>query len=1210
MATDTSTYKLNHTMMRVKDPQRSVEFYKFLGLSLVNKIDMPEWKFCNYFLAYNGPASLQGDRHWTDRNAVLELCHNYGTENDPNYSVVNGNTEPYRGFGHIAISVDNIEAACKRIEDAGYPFQKKLTEGRMRNIAFAKDPDGYWVEIIRRADEDLSTTTDPGSYRLNHTMLRVKDAEASLKFYQESMGMKLVRTIENPDNKFNLYFLGYPASNPEIKENAKNGVAEWEGLLELTWNYGTEKQEGPVYHNGNTEPQGFGHICISVDDLEAACERFENLKVNFKKRLTDGRMHNIAFVLDPDGYWIEVVQNEKIKRTSNCATGLRRTVKIVSARGKNANINMEMTSAIVKVSLRATTELFSARIDQLCQFIQDKGLEPPSMDPEDEAAMNKVLDTLQIPRRLREASKTACEKSPQPLAGDHSSAKNLPANSLKEQTSPTNFVASGASPAQEFIPAEQSLSPEGWDPLGMAQGTSDNQNFAHWGFTLPTAESLDSIYATINDRQRAEPPTMAGTPVNTGLTPDGYRLGMDMVQQPGPLQSELPQDWDNDSNSEEEDEAENDVIEQLSHRIGTLKIAGDGHLRFYGATSNLNLVDVSATQQRQRPDARTVRHDGQDILNHLRVGQPVDQALEDHLVELYFTWQNPSTYVVDKEMYMTARSKWRNELDDTPFYSEVLTNAMCAIGSAFEARYHPTFITFPKSLSEFFADRAKALLEIELDSPCVATVQALVIMSCHEGASSRDARGWLYSGMSMRLAFDLGLHLDMETYVKKGDITQFEADVRRATFWGSYVADHFWGFYLGRPFRMNAGDIGVPKPGSALCAEKEGKWHAYGHQAAHGPLHNGLDNPIELICRQFVVLWEMISPVGHILYGCSNISRHDLQRICYRVTEDLFAWKANLPSNLEINLDNDTSPILPHLMMLHMQYHQIIIFFHRPWLSKSYIQPRSPRQGPGYHHARRMCVESATAIARLLQLYEKHYTFRRMNNQVVAIIFSAALMLLFVTVSTSPMSPPAKPGDSPIYPRSADMVAYLNLCFRALDELGQSFENAKRTRDYLVALQRRWQANMRRSGSATKRQISSTNLPLMGSQRHAGQNFRATVTQGGDGSRKKSRLSGQPAGHGASNQHLRPQQQQQQQRQQQQQQHPQYLEQPSCPMADFQMNNLDWIRNSDIHLLSESHGGNAADGMGQIPSSSMLADMENIDGWWASEDYVGGSMPP
>jgi hypothetical protein len=291
-----------------------------------------------------------------------------------------------------------------------------------------------------------------------------------------------------------------------------------------------------------------------------------------------------------------------------------------------------------------------------------------------------------------------------------------------------------------------------------------------------------------------------------------------------------------------------------------------------------------------------------------------------------------------------------------------------------------------------------------------------------------------------------------------------------------------------------------------------------------------------------------------------------------------------------------------------MQYHQIIIFFHRPWLSKSYIQPRSPRQGPGYHHARRMCVESATTIARLLQLYEKHYTFRRMNNQVVAIIFSAALMLLFVTVSTSPMSP-GKPGDSPIYPRSAEMVAYLNLCFRALDELGQSFENAKRTRDYLVTLQRRWQANMRRSGSAAKRQISSANLSSLGSQGPAVQHGRATAVHVVDGSRKKSRLSsagGAPHMQSTipvtANQHLQPHQQQHQQ--------PHYLEQPSFPITDSQMGNLDWIRNSDMHLLSETQHGNAVDGMGQVTSPSMLADLGDIDGWWASEDYVGTSMPP
>lgn len=253
-----------------------MEFYKFLGLSQIQHLDFPENKFALYFLAYNGPSSLQGDRHWTDRNAVLELTHNYGTENDPNYSVSNGNTEPHRGFGHLAVAVDNIQAACKRIEDAGYPFQKKLTEGRMRNIAFAKDPDGYWVELIRRQDEDVGAATDPANYRLNHTMIRVKSAESSVKFYQEVMGMTLVRVIENPEAGFNLYFLGYAGSNPLPKDAP---VMQWEGLLELTWNYGTEKQEGKVYHDGNSEPQGFGHICecsfgpvpLSISNATARC---------------------------------------------------------------------------------------------------------------------------------------------------------------------------------------------------------------------------------------------------------------------------------------------------------------------------------------------------------------------------------------------------------------------------------------------------------------------------------------------------------------------------------------------------------------------------------------------------------------------------------------------------------------------------------------------------------------------------------------------------------------------------------------------------------------------------------------------------------------------------------------------------------------------------------------------------------------------------
>jgi len=320
MATEPSKYKLNHSMLRVKDPKESLKFYEFLGLKQINKLENPDAKFDLYFLAYDSPKAFSHGKHWTDREGIIELTHNYGTENDPDYKVANGNSEPGKGFGHVAISVDNIQAACKRLEDAGYKFQKKLTDGRMRSIAFVLDPDGYWVEIICQKpvqETENVTETDVQTYRMNHTMIRVKDAEKSLQFYQDVMGMKLKRVSENKEANFNLYFLGYGADANKDSPNGVNPVADQEGLLELTWNYGTEKDPNFKYHDGNAQPQGFGHICISVDDLDAACARFDEKGVDWKKRLTEGRMKNIAFVLDPDGYWIEVVQNERLKKRAN-----------------------------------------------------------------------------------------------------------------------------------------------------------------------------------------------------------------------------------------------------------------------------------------------------------------------------------------------------------------------------------------------------------------------------------------------------------------------------------------------------------------------------------------------------------------------------------------------------------------------------------------------------------------------------------------------------------------------------------------------------------------------------------------------------------------------------------------------------------------------------------------------------------------------------
>ncbi|KAI8826994.1 glyoxalase I [Fimicolochytrium jonesii] len=157
----------------------------------------------------------------------------------------------------------------------------------------------------------MAAKTDVASYEFNHTMYRVKDPKASLDFYTETLGMKLITKLDFSEAKFTLYFLGYnvPQSILDSSEEERKKYAfSRPGVLELTHNWGTESDDTfKGYHTGNSEPRGYGHIGVLVDDLEAACERFEQHGVKFIKKPSDGRQKNIAFVTDPDGYWIELL---------------------------------------------------------------------------------------------------------------------------------------------------------------------------------------------------------------------------------------------------------------------------------------------------------------------------------------------------------------------------------------------------------------------------------------------------------------------------------------------------------------------------------------------------------------------------------------------------------------------------------------------------------------------------------------------------------------------------------------------------------------------------------------------------------------------------------------------------------------------------------------------------------------------------------------
>jgi lactoylglutathione lyase len=126
--------------------------------------------------------------------------------------------------------------------------------------------------------------------RILHTMLRVGDLERSLRFYTEVLGMRLLRKNEYPDGKFTLAFVGY-------------GEESDTAVLELTYNWGVAKYElGGAY----------GHVAIAVDDAYKACEEVK--RRGGKVTREAGPMKHgttvIAFIEDPDGYKIELIQRK------------------------------------------------------------------------------------------------------------------------------------------------------------------------------------------------------------------------------------------------------------------------------------------------------------------------------------------------------------------------------------------------------------------------------------------------------------------------------------------------------------------------------------------------------------------------------------------------------------------------------------------------------------------------------------------------------------------------------------------------------------------------------------------------------------------------------------------------------------------------------------------------------------------------------------
>ena len=238
---------------------------------------------------------------------------------------------------------------------------------------------------------------------------------------------------------------------------------------------------------------------------------------------------------------------------------------------------------------------------------------------------------------------------------------------------------------------------------------------------------------------------------------------------------------------------------QLSSKLGQLRL-DDGSLRYIGGTSNLLYLaansdhgdDSDATNQ------HLIAFQGYEdpITSWTRVTR--DRELIIHLLNMYFTWHytffttlSKSLFYRDFERGKSAAEKCRGNIYCTP----LLVNVMLALGCHFTshrgAREDPDD---SGTAGDHFFREAKRLLmdDDEYERPRLATVQALALMSVREAGCGREGKGWAYSGISFRMACDLGLNFQSGGLrTKNPSSDEAEEDERRITFWGCFLFDKY-----------------------------------------------------------------------------------------------------------------------------------------------------------------------------------------------------------------------------------------------------------------------------------------------------------------------------------------------------------------------------------------------------------------------------------
>lgn len=340
----------------------------------------------------------------------------------------------------------------------------------------------------------------------------------------------------------------------------------------------------------------------------------------------------------------------------------------------------------------------------------------------------------------------------------------------------------------------------------------------------------------------------------------------------------------------------------LYGKMGDLRL-DEGSIRYIGGTSNL----IHLTQdERRSPVADEYPQQENAIVSWTSVTD--DSELITHLLNMYFTWHYTFFTTLSKQLFFRDFYLGRPPTDTrraTQYCSPVLVNAILALGCHFTS--NPAARDDPEDSAtagdHFFREAKRLIMENdEHEKPHLTTVQALALMSVREAGCGREGKGWVYSGMSFRMACDMGLNLESSHLTAGRDVSvdENEEDVRRVTFWGCFLFDKCWSNYLGRLPQLPSSIVTVPKF-DVFPDEEASQWSPYtdsGFTSAHAqPART------RAVALEISKLCEISNDLMRHFYNPTDIEKTKGKAAELRKLSDIHtrleAWRRELPKEME-----------------------------------------------------------------------------------------------------------------------------------------------------------------------------------------------------------------------------------------------------------------------------------------------------------------------